>query len=63
MNRGVDSYWILVGTCCMGNRPLLVGPSWHICINFYGEKTIIGRAMAIPALPEPTPMMNRYRVE
>ena len=34
----------------------LVGPSWHICMSYYGENTIIGRAMAIPALPEPTPM-------
>ena len=45
-----------IGMALIGWMLGLVGPSWHICVSFYGEKTIIGRAMALPALTEPTPM-------
>ena len=34
----------------------LVGPSLYFCTSFYGESKIIGRAIAPPTLPEPTPM-------
>ena len=37
-------------------RSRLVGPSLYFCTSFYGESKIIGRVIAPPTLPEPTPM-------
>ena len=41
----------------------LVGQSLHFCISFFGESKIIGRAIAPPTLPVPTPIFMYRRGE